>query len=59
MKGTLDVHWTPTTSILADGLTKPLSTQRHREFVRQLGMKNLAEKGHHFEECHDPPECDS
>ena len=58
IKGTLDVRWTPTTSILADGLTKPLSIQRQQEFVRLLGMKNLAEKGH-LQEVHGPPECDS
>ena len=40
-KGTFDIHWTPTTTILADGLTKPLSGQRHKEFIRLIGMKDL------------------
>lgn len=42
--GTLDIRWTPTATILADGLTKPLTIQRHRDFVRSLGMKDVKDK---------------
>lgn len=39
-KGTIDIRWTPTAAILADGLTKTLSSQRHKEFIRLIGMQN-------------------
>ena len=61
-KGTLDIQWTPTTSILADGLTKPLSIQRHRQFVRLLSMKNLDEtetKKGPLPVVYDPLDCNS
>ena len=38
-KGTIAIRWTPTAVILADGLTKALSVQRHKEFIRLIGMQ--------------------
>ena len=35
----IQVHWTSTTTILADGLTKALPPQRHRDFVRLIGLE--------------------
>lgn len=32
------IEWT-STKIVADGLTKPLSPQRHKEFIRQIGLR--------------------
>ena len=40
-KGTINIRWTPTAEILADGLTKALSAQRHKEFVRLIGMEDI------------------
>ena len=57
--GTLDIHWTPTATILADGLTKPLTIQRHKEFVRLLQMKDVkdkTQKGECPEKGGNPPE---
>ena len=36
------VQWTPTSKILADGLTKALSPQRHEQFVKLLGLESDA-----------------
>ena len=36
---TVNIKWTPSTSIMADGLTKTLSPQRHKEFLKLLGMQ--------------------
>lgn len=33
------IEWTSTTAILADGLTKSLPPQRHKEFVRLIGLR--------------------
>ena len=35
------LKWTPSAQILADGFTKTLPTQRHRIFVKSLGMVDL------------------
>ena len=35
----ISIEWTSTTSILADGLTKPLPPQRHKEFVRLIRLQ--------------------
>ena len=40
-KQSIKVHWTSTTAILADGLTKALPPQRHQEFVRLIGLEVL------------------
>lgn len=36
----ISIQWTPTTTILADGLTKSLPPQRHKEFVRLIGLRS-------------------
>lgn len=35
----ISIEWTSTTAILADGLTKALPPQRHKEFVRLIGLR--------------------
>lgn len=35
------IEWVLTTKILADGLTKSLPPQRHKEFVRLIGLRSL------------------
>jgi hypothetical protein len=40
--GRLDVRWVPTTEMPADGLTKPLTRQKHEEFIRQLGLEDIS-----------------
>ena len=36
--GTIAVKWVPSAQIVADGSTKVLPIQRHREFIRLLGL---------------------
>lgn len=36
--GNIHFRWTPTASMFANGLTKPLPRQKHRTFVAQLGL---------------------
>jgi hypothetical protein len=36
--GKIGIEWVKTTEILADGLTKALPPQRHKEFIRLLGL---------------------
>ena len=38
----VEIEWTSTTSILADGLTKSLPPQRHKEFVRLVGLQAIS-----------------
>ena len=40
-EGNLHVRWVPTAEMGADGLTKLLPTQKHQNFVRQLGMEDI------------------
>ena len=40
-KGTITIQWTATTSILADGFTKALSPQKHKDFVRLIGLQRI------------------
>ena len=35
------IQWTPSNTILTDGLIKMLSSQRHKEFIRLIGLKNI------------------
>ena len=37
---TISVHWVPTARILADGFTKSLPSQKHKEFIQLLGLVN-------------------
>ncbi len=45
LNGTVTIKYTPTTSILADGLTKMLPPQRHKEFVKLIGLKAIRLEG--------------
>ena len=38
---TIKVQWIPTDQQLADGLTKPLSAEKHAAFLRQLNMVDI------------------
>ncbi|KAJ8113224.1 hypothetical protein OPT61_g4600 [Boeremia exigua] len=40
-EGRISVEWKPTNLMLADGLTKILARQKHAEFVRQIGLRNV------------------
>ena len=45
----IQIDWVPTHQMPADGLTKPLSRQRHEEFIRQLGLVDISHLlGHSF-----------
>lgn len=37
----INVRWVDTNSMPADGLTKPLSTEMHAHFVKQLGLVDI------------------
>jgi hypothetical protein len=43
-EGRVQVNWTPTSDMIADGLTKPLGPQKHSAFIAQLGMRDLTER---------------
>ena len=34
----ISLTWTPTATLLADGFTKALTTGKHQEFVRSIGL---------------------
>ena len=36
------IQWTPTTEMIADGITKSLIRQRHDRFIEQLGITKKA-----------------
>ena len=40
--GHITLKWTPSAQMLADGFTKALPTQRHRLFVKSLGLVDLS-----------------
>jgi hypothetical protein len=40
----INVRWIDTDSMPADGLTKPLSTEKHIRFVEQLGLVDIAHR---------------
>jgi hypothetical protein len=45
-KGILNVAYLPTAQMIADGMTKLLPPQKHKEFIKQLGLvdtKHLVE----------------
>ena len=33
--------WVPTSQMIADGFTKPLAPQRHKEFVKALNLQEI------------------
>lgn len=39
--GRIDINWIPTDSMPADGLTKPLNSDNHGRFIRQLGLVSV------------------
>jgi hypothetical protein len=39
--GSIKIEWIPTNEMIADGMTKPLSIQKHKDFVRQLNMVDI------------------
>ena len=41
-EGKIKVQWVPTTSMPADGFTKPLSAEKHSQFVKQLGLIDIS-----------------
>ncbi len=40
-KGILNVAYLPTAQMIADGMTKLLSSQKHKEFIKQLRLVNI------------------
>ena len=42
--GRIQINWLPTSDMPADGFTKALSRQRHKQFIRQLNLVDI--KGH-------------
>lgn len=40
--GRLAVQWVPTAKMLADGFTKILPRQKHRDFVHQVGLVDIS-----------------
>ena len=40
-KGTVKIDWISTSEMLADGLTKALSPQKHSIFVKQLNLVDI------------------
>jgi hypothetical protein len=41
-KKAIQIEWMPTAEMLADGLTKALSRQKHEIFIKQLGLVDIA-----------------
>ena len=41
----INIQWTSSATILANGLTKSLPPQRHRKFIRLLGLKSMGIRG--------------
>jgi hypothetical protein len=39
--GRITVEWKPTADMPADGFTKLLPRQKHKNFIRQLGLKDI------------------
>ena len=40
-EGRIDVRWVATTNMVADGLTKALSRQKHESFIRLLRLVDI------------------
>ena len=41
-QGKIQVQWVPTTGMPADGFTKPLSAEKHSQFMKQLGLVDIS-----------------
>jgi hypothetical protein len=37
----IDIEWIPTNNMVADGLTKALPTEKHKEFMKQLNLVDI------------------
>jgi len=44
LAGRIEVVYTPTDDMIADGLTKSLTSQKHLSFVTQIGLVNIKEE---------------
>lgn len=40
-QGLIEVEWKATADMIADGLTKALGPQKHLNFIKQLGLRNI------------------
>lgn len=52
--GTVLVQWVPTNEMPADGFTKPLSAEKHSQFIKHLGLVDIShmiDPEHHSEEA--------
>jgi hypothetical protein len=52
--GTITVQWVPTTEMPSDGFTKPLSAEKHSQFIRHLGLVDISSRidpAHRHEEA--------
>jgi hypothetical protein len=47
-QGIVEIEWTPTEDMIADGMTKALPPSTHRKFLRQLGMATLSTDSYKF-----------
>ncbi|EAU36855.1 predicted protein [Aspergillus terreus NIH2624] len=41
--GSIQIQWVPTNQMIADGLTKRLTYQKHQEFMKHLNMEDISE----------------
>jgi hypothetical protein len=48
LAGNLEISWVPTNLMPADGLTKPLSHQKHQLFQKHLNMVNILQQIDHI-----------
>ena len=44
LNGTIEVVYTPSTKMMADGLTKALQNNAFKDFIRQIGLVDIAER---------------
>lgn len=44
--GVIAVQWVPTTEMLSDDFTEPLSAEKHSQFVRHLGLVDVSSQIH-------------
>lgn len=48
-RGSISIKWVPTKKMIADGLTKSLAPANFDQFVRMLGLENMATMLDHIE----------
>ena len=44
-RGTVTISWVPTNDQVADGLTKPLTREKHQRMLQLLGLRDVTESG--------------